>query len=76
MRRGALLNTVLTNREGLVGDVKAGGSLGYSDHEIAEFSVLQEGSWARNSITTLDFRRANFGFFRDLLGGIQVQSKK
>jgi len=31
-RRGALLDLVLTNKEGLVGDVKVGGRIGCSDH--------------------------------------------
>ena len=40
MRRGVLLDLVLTNKEGLVGDVKAGGSLDCSDHEVVEFRIL------------------------------------
>ena len=36
MRRGVLLDLVRTNREGAAGNVKAGGSLGCSDHEIVE----------------------------------------
>lgn len=34
MRRSVLLNLVLTNKEGLVGGVKVGGSLGCSEHEM------------------------------------------
>ncbi|PKU29906.1 rna-directed dna polymerase from mobile element jockey- hypothetical protein [Limosa lapponica baueri] len=67
MRRGALLDLVLTNKEGLVGDVKVGGSLGCSDHEVVEFRILCGRSRAKSSIPTLDFRRTNFGFFKDLL---------
>jgi len=52
--RGVLLDIVLMTKEGLVEDVKVGGSLGCTDHEMV----------------TLDFRRANFGLFKDLLGGI------
>lgn len=40
MRNGVLLDLILTNKEGLVGDVKVGRSLGYSDHEIMEFSIV------------------------------------
>jgi len=50
--------------------VKAGGSLGCSDHEMVEFRILYGGSRAISRITALDFRRANFGLFKDLLGGI------
>ena len=69
-RKGALLDLVLTNKEGLVEDVKAGGRLGCSDHETVEFRFLHGGSRAISRITTLDFRRPNFGLFKQLLGGI------
>ena len=69
-RRGVLLDLVLTNKEGLVEDVKVGGSLGCSDHEMVEFRILHGRSRAITRITTLDFRRANFGLFKDLLGRI------
>ena len=38
-RWGVLLDLVLTNRDGLVEDMKVGGSLGCSDHEIVEFKM-------------------------------------
>ncbi|PKU30494.1 rna-directed dna polymerase from mobile element jockey-like [Limosa lapponica baueri] len=41
MRRGALLDFMLTNKEGLAGDVKVKGSLGCSDHEMVEFRILR-----------------------------------
>ena len=65
-----LLDLVLTNKEGLVGDVKFGGSLGCSSHEMVEFRILYGRSKATSRITTLDFRRANFNLFKDLPGGI------
>jgi len=67
-RRGVLLDLVLTNTEGLVDDVKVGGSLRCSDHGMVKFRILHGGSRAISRITTLDFRRANFGLLRDLLG--------
>ncbi|GAB0185820.1 hypothetical protein GRJ2_001047300 [Grus japonensis] len=69
-RRGAMLDLILTNKEGLVGDVKLKGSLGCSDHEIVEFRILRAARRARSKLTTLDFSRADFGLFRDLLGRI------
>ncbi|GAB0208952.1 hypothetical protein GRJ2_003360900 [Grus japonensis] len=69
-RRGMLLDLVLPNKEGLVGDVKVGGSLGCNDHEMVEFRILHGRSRAVNRITTLDVRRANFGLFKALLGRI------
>jgi len=50
--------------------MKDGGSLGCSDHEMVEFRFLRGGSRALSRTTALDFRRANFGLFKDLLGGI------
>ena len=40
-RRGAMLDLVLTNKEGLVGSVKLKGSPGCSDHEMVEFKILR-----------------------------------
>ena len=65
-----LLDLILTNRDGLVKEVKVGGSLGCSDHEMVEFKILSGRSKAISRIATLDFRRANFDLFRDLLGAI------
>jgi len=69
-RRGALLDLVLTNKEGLVENVKAGGSLGSSDHEMVNFRILHGRNRAISRITALEFRRAIFGLFKELLGGI------
>ncbi|GAB0178700.1 mitochondrial enolase superfamily member 1 [Grus japonensis] len=65
-----MLDLVLTNKEGLVGDVKLKGSLGCSDHEMVEFKILRAERKAHSKLTALDFRRADFGLFRDLLGRI------
>ena len=70
MRQDLLLDLILTNKEGLVEDVRAAGSLGSSDHEMVDFRILRGRSRATSQVTTLDFKRANFGLFKDLLGGI------
>jgi len=69
-RRGAMLDLVLTNKEGLVGNVKVKGSLGCSDHKMVEFKILRAERRVRSKLTTLDFRRADSGLLRDLLGRI------
>jgi len=69
-RKGALLDLILTNKEGLVEDAKVGGSLGGSDHEMVEFRILHGGNREINRIKTLDFKRANFRLFKELLGAI------
>jgi len=70
MRTGAMLELVLTNKEGLVGNVKLKGSLGCSHHEMVEFRILKAARRVRSKLATLDFRRADFGLLRDLLDRI------
>ncbi|GAB0206749.1 hypothetical protein GRJ2_003140500 [Grus japonensis] len=65
-----MLDLILTNKEGLVGDVKIKGSLGCSDHEMVEFKILRAARRAHSKLTTLEFRRAGFGLSRDLLARI------
>ncbi|GAB0177491.1 hypothetical protein GRJ2_000214400 [Grus japonensis] len=65
-----MLDLILTKKEGLVGDVKLKGSLGCSDHKMVEFRILRAARRACSKLTTLDFSRADFGLFRDLLGRI------
>jgi len=48
-----LLDLVLTKREGLVEDLKAGGNLGCSDHEMVEFRIVRGRSRAVSRIKTL-----------------------
>jgi len=69
-RKGTLLDLVLTNKEGLVEDVKVGARLGCSDHEMIEFRILHGGRRVISRIKTLDLRRADFALFKELLGGI------
>ena len=40
MKKGVLLDLVLTNREGLAGSVKAGDNISYNDYKIMEFRTL------------------------------------
>ncbi|PKU46983.1 glycerol kinase [Limosa lapponica baueri] len=67
-RRGALLDLILPNHNGLTGDVKVKGSLGCNDHEILEFRILKKGKMVKSKLTTTDFRRTDFGLIEDLLG--------
>ena len=69
-RRGAVLDLLFTQKEGLVGDMKVKGSLGYSDHEMVELRIQRAARRVKNKLTTLDFRRADFGLFKDLLGRV------
>ena len=62
-----LLDLVLMNKEGLVEDLKAGGSLGCSDHEMVKFRILHGGSRTISRVKTLDFKKAKFASSRSYL---------
>lgn len=64
------MNLVFTNKEELVRDVKVGGRLGCSVHEMVEFRVLRGGNKAKIRTATIDFRRVELGLSRNLLEGI------
>jgi len=51
----------LTNKEGLIENMKVQGSLGCSDYEMVEFRILRGASRVKIKITMLDFRRADSG---------------
>jgi len=70
MGRCAMLDLVLTNKEGLVRNVKVKGSLGCSDHEMVEFKILRAARRVSSKLCVVGFRRAYFGLLRDLLGKI------
>ena len=62
-----ILYLLFVNRDYLVGDVKVGGHLGQSDHEMLDFSILVE-SWRGVSRTaTLDLQRADFNLLRTMV---------
>lgn len=64
-----MLDLALTDNEGLVGNVKLKGSLSCSDHEMMKFRILRAAGRVLSKLTTLDLR-ADFGFFKDLLGRV------
>jgi len=64
-RSSAILDLVLTKKEGLVGNGKLKGSHGCSDYEMVEFKILRA-----RILTALHFRRAEFGLSMDLLGRV------
>jgi len=51
-------------------NVKLTGSFGYSDHEMVEFKILRAARRAYSKLSILDFRRTDFGLFKDLLGRV------
>jgi len=63
----AILDLMLTNASELIGDVKTGGSLGCSDHSLVELTVLRDMGKVRSIVRTLNFRKANFQLFKELV---------
>ena len=61
------MDLMVTNSSELIGDVKTGGNLGCSDHALGEFTVLRGTGKVRSIVRTLDFRKANFQLFKELL---------
>ena len=56
-----MLDLILTNNEGLVGNVKLNSSLGCSDHEIVGLKFLRAARRAHSTLTALDFKRTEYG---------------
>ena len=50
-----------------MGDVKVGGRLRQSDHEMLDFSILVEPQRGVSRTATLDFRRTDFNLFRTMV---------
>ncbi|KAK4813526.1 hypothetical protein QYF61_009252 [Mycteria americana] len=66
-RGDVLLDLLVTNTSELIGDVKIGGSLSCSDHALVEFTVLRDMGQAKSKVWTLNFRKATFQLFKELL---------
>ena len=64
----AMLDVLLTHKEGLAGNTDIGGSLGSSDYEIAKLKILREVRKINSRIATLEFRRADFVSCRHFVG--------
>ena len=58
---------MVTNASELIGDVKIGGSVGCSDHTLGEFAVLRDMGQAKSKVRTLNFRKAKFQLFKELV---------
>lgn len=66
-----MLDLVLTNRKGLVGNMKLMDSLACNDHETVEFLILRAAEKRVLSKTEiLDFTRADFYSLRSLLSRV------
>lgn len=65
-----LFDLVLRNMEELIKEVKIGGILGCSDHALVEFVISRNMGLAKSQVRTLNFQRADFKLFKDLVAEI------
>ena len=73
IRGEALLDLMLTSVEEIMTEVKIRGSLGCSDHALAEFMISRKMGLTKSRGRTLNFRRANFRLFRKLFDEIHSE---
>jgi len=50
-----------------ISDIKIGGSQGCSDHSLVKFILLRDIGKSRNIVRTINFRKANFQLFKELV---------
>ena len=68
-RGEALLDLLLTNTEELIQGIKIHVSLGCSDHALVEFTILRDTGQVKSRVRTLNFGRARFQLFKELVDG-------
>jgi len=56
---------MVTNASELISDVKIEGSLGCSDHTLAESTLLKDMGKAKSIFRIINFRKANFQLFKE-----------
>ncbi|OPJ66597.1 hypothetical protein AV530_016623 [Patagioenas fasciata monilis] len=66
-RGDVILDLMVTNASELIVDIKIGDSLGCTDHVFMEFSVLRDVGQEKSKVRTLNFRKANFQLFKELV---------
>lgn len=62
------LDLVLANAEEIIKEIEIGGSLGCSDLTLVEFVISRNMGLAETRVRMLNFRRATFRLFKELLG--------
>jgi len=68
-----ILDLMVTNAKEPIGNVKTGGNLGCSDHTMVDFIVLRDMEKAKRKVRALNFRKANFQFFKELVSRIPCE---
>ena len=70
----AIPDRMITNASELISDIENGGSLSCSDHALVEFTVLRGTGKVRSILRTLNFRKANFWLFKELVNRTPMEN--
>ena len=62
-----MLDLLFTNASELIGDIRIGGCLVCCDYAMVEFTLSRDIRQAKSKIRKLNFRKANFQLFRELV---------
>lgn len=62
-----ILDLMGISADELILNVKIGGSLGCSDHALVKFAVLRDMGQAKNKVRPLNFRKADFQLFKEIV---------
>ena len=62
-----MLDLLLTKVSELIGDIRTGSCLVSSYREMMEFTLLRDIRQRKSKIRKLNFRKANFHLFRELI---------
>lgn len=65
-RRGVMLDLILTNKQGLLRNVKSKGSFGCNDHNMVEFKILRADRRMNSKLAPSGFRQEDLDLFMDL----------
>lgn len=69
-RKDAILHLLPINREGLMSEVEIGGHLSHSHHKVNKFKMSVGRRKSATKTLTLDIRRADFRFLRELVSKV------
>ncbi|PKU30141.1 nedd4-binding protein 2-like 2 [Limosa lapponica baueri] len=66
-RGDEIWDLLVTSASELISDIKTGDSLRSSDRALVEFAVLMDMGQAKSKVGTLDFSKASFQLFKELV---------
>lgn len=62
-----ILDLIITSVNELTGKVKMGGRLGWNNRALVDFAVLSDMGQVRSKVKPLNFRKANFQLFKEIV---------